>query len=84
MARLECTVDHLPYNNKTYGMGDKFNTVSDEDARLLKGFGKAKDAPSRQQFEDKSLTATSTEEIDQASKRSKRYIRRDLQASEKE
>ena len=42
MPQLECTIDHLPYAGVVYRHGDKF-FASDEDARLLKGFGKAKD-----------------------------------------
>lgn len=43
MCRLVCTIDYLPYGGKVYREGDHFSAVSDEDARLLKGFGKAKD-----------------------------------------
>lgn len=50
MPRLECTIDHLPYAGVVYRNGDKF-FASDEDARMLKGFGKAKDAPPLAQSE---------------------------------
>lgn len=42
MPRLVCTIDHLPYGGVVYREGDRF-IASDEDARLLKGFGKARD-----------------------------------------
>jgi hypothetical protein len=43
MPDLECIIDELPYAGVIHKMGDKF-FASDEDARLLKGFGKARDA----------------------------------------
>lgn len=43
MPQLECIIDHLPYAGVVFRSGDKF-FASEEDARLLKGFGKAKDA----------------------------------------
>lgn len=42
MPQLTCTIDHLPYGGVVYRKGDRF-FASDEDARLLKGFGKAED-----------------------------------------
>lgn len=42
MPQLECIIDHLPYAGVVYRRGDKFS-ASDEDARMLKGFSKARD-----------------------------------------
>lgn len=93
MPRLECTIDHLTYNNKVYGLGDVFATVAgprgEEDARLLKGFGKAKDAPQRNNhLENRSLQSASgneeakpqDEQQGSGKHRRRQYDRRDMQA----
>lgn len=44
--RLIATQEFV-YGGKDLKIGDPFESASDEDARLLKGFGKAKDVPKR-------------------------------------
>lgn len=75
MPKLECTIDHLPYGGVVYRTGDRF-FASDEDARLLKGFGKAKDAPVAQESPSDDLPGG------QPPRRRGRYNRADMRAED--
>lgn len=74
MPQLKCIIDRLPYAGVLYQRGDKF-FASDEDARLLKGFGKAADA---------SASGEQTEVFagEQPKRRGGRYRRADMRAED--
>jgi len=79
MPQLVCTIDHLPYGGVVYRQGDRF-FASDEDARLLKGFGKARDsAPATD------AASSPTDDLlgaNQPPRRRGRYNRADMRAED--
>lgn len=72
------------YGNAVLKPGDEFHSSSDEDARLLKGFGKARD-PDREEDRPAMRQAAMTLEADGDSAKGKgrgRYKRTDMQAED--
>lgn len=80
MPQLVCTIDHLPYGGVVYRNGDRF-FASDEDARLLKGFGKARDSSAPAPDSDSSPSADLLG-ANQPPRRRGRYNRADMRAED--
>lgn len=80
----------FPYGGKTLKPSDSFESASDEDARILKGVGKAKDAPVAKPSAQSDATDTramkseegGTDLLDPPPQSGKRYNRRDMRAKE--
>lgn len=55
-------VQEMYYGTKNLKVGEAFDAASDEDARILKGTGKAKDAPPKRQAPVKTRALKSTDD----------------------
>lgn len=79
-------LQEFPYAGKALKPGDEFDSASNEDARILKGVGKARDAEKHVETralkaEDQPLFAPEQTSETQPKQR-RRYNRRDLQAED--
>lgn len=85
MARLVAT-QRFPYGGRDLGIGDEFD-ASDDDARILKGVGKAGDAPKRKPspVRTRSLKAEGSDGVQDAGVQvgdGARYHRTDMRAED--